>query len=421
MADPELVNPVPVDEVPGWASAMATTFLREPDGPEAARRIDVLTRCWEPARAWGARDRGRWVATLRTEERTLSVPGAGEGTGEVQVDALTNVTVSATHRRRGLMSRMLAGSLGTARERGDALSILIAAEWPIYGRFGYAPATLSASYVLRTGRPGASVAGDPARVRQVERDAFADLAPAVHAAARRRHAGQIDRGAIWWNRMFGRDGYAPLDELPHNWFVHEGDDGPDGLLAWKGDGQWGLMPPFAKLSVWELWSATDTAYRNLWAYLSGIDVTEEIVLRNRPVHEPARWLLTDARTLVMSEQVDFLWLRLLDVPGALTARRYAVPGEVVLEVIDDADGTPGGCAGGRYLLRAGDDEVACDRTQRSAEVTMTQRALASIYLGGFRLRELVACGAAREEATGAIARADLMFSTPLPPWNGTWF
>ncbi len=118
MADPELVNPVPVDEVPGWASAMATTFLREPDGPEAARRIDVLTRCWEPARAWGARDEGRWVATLRTEQRTLSVPGAGEGTGEVQVDALTNVTVSATHRRRGLMSRMLAGSLGRPASAG---------------------------------------------------------------------------------------------------------------------------------------------------------------------------------------------------------------------------------------------------------------------------------------------------------------
>jgi len=41
------------------------------------------------------------------------------------------------------MSRMLVSSLRAAWERGDALSILIAAEWPIYGRFGYAPATLS--------------------------------------------------------------------------------------------------------------------------------------------------------------------------------------------------------------------------------------------------------------------------------------
>ncbi len=104
----------------------------------------MLTRSWDPARAWGVRDRGQWVATLRTEERALSVPGMGDETGDLRVDALTNVTVSATHRRRGLMSRMLGGSLRTARERGDAISILIAAEWPIYCRSGYAPATLSA-------------------------------------------------------------------------------------------------------------------------------------------------------------------------------------------------------------------------------------------------------------------------------------
>jgi predicted acetyltransferase len=78
-----------------------------------------------------------------TEARALSVPGVGAETADVRVDALTNVTVAGTHRRRGLMSRMVGGSLRAASERGDAISTLIAAEWPIYGRFGYAPATLS--------------------------------------------------------------------------------------------------------------------------------------------------------------------------------------------------------------------------------------------------------------------------------------
>ena len=54
-------------------------------------------------------------------------------------------------------------------------------------------------------------------------------------------------------------------------------------------------------------------------------------------------------------------------------------------------------------------------------IACRQRALASIYLGGFRLRELLLSGVATERTPGALARVDLMFSTPLPPWNATWF
>jgi predicted acetyltransferase len=416
---PELVNPVPAEETPAWVRAMITTFLEDPNSPRAAQQADVLTRIWDPARAWGVRDRGRWVATLRTEERSLSVPGVDDGTNDVRVDALTNVTVAATHRRQGLMSRMLGGSLAAARARGDAISVLIAAEWPIYGRFGYAPATLSANYVLHRSRPGANCPGDPTRVRQVEREEFGDVAPAVYSAARRQQAGQIDRDRGWWDRTLGREGYAPPDKLPYNWFVHEGDDGPDGLLSWKATGVgFDLIPPLATIEVGHLASASDTAYRNLWAYLSGIDATDQISLANRSVDEPVRWLLRDARTLVMTQHVDFLWLRLLDVPSALAARRYAVPDDVVLEVIDD---DAGGFASGRYRLSAHGGEVECRRTDQDADLEITQRALASIYLGGFRLRELLPSGVASEHTAGALARLDLMFSTPLAPWNATWF
>jgi predicted acetyltransferase len=418
-AAPELVNPVSVEDVPGWVRTMASTFLDDPDGPGTARRIDLLTRGWDPTRAWGVRDGGRWVATLRTETRSLSVPGLGDGTRELPVDAVTNVTVAGTHRRLGLMRRMLDGSLEAARERGDAVSILIAAEWPIYGRFGYAPATLSADYTLHRARAGATCPGDLSRVRQVERDEFGELAPAVYAAVHARRAGQIDRDARWWNRFLGRDGYAPSEALPPNWLVHEGDDGPDGLLSWKAHGQFGLIPPLATVEVGDLATASDTAYQDLWSYLTGIDGIDRVNLSVRPVDEPVRWLLGDARTLVMTQQVDLLWLRILDVAAALAARRYAVPGEVVLEVSDDEGAD--GFASGRYRLSVNGDQVECQRTDQPPDLDITQRALASIYLGGFRLRELLLSGVTREHTKGALERADLMFSTPLPPWNATWF
>lgn len=397
---------------------MVATFLGDPDSVGARRRVDVLTRLWDPARAWGARDRGRWVATLRTETRLLSLPGGAGSTVDLPVDAVTNVTVSATHRRRGLMSRMLEGSMAAARDRGDAVSILIAAEWPIYGRFGYAPSTVAADYLFRRSRRGARCSGDLHRVREVDRDEFGVTAPGVFAAARRRQPGQIDRDTDWWNRLLGRDGHAPSDGLPHNWLVHDGHAGPDGLLAWKATGDFGLNPPLGTADVWDLTAATDAAYQDLWAYLSGLDLVDDIRISNRPVDEPVRWALDDGRALVMTQHVDFTWLRVLDVPAALSARRYAVPGELVLEVIDEDVGR---FAAGRYRLSAGDDGVECTRTTAEPDVEITQRALASIYLGGFHVSEMRLAGGARERTPGALTRLDMMFSTPHAPWNATWF
>jgi predicted acetyltransferase len=417
-SQPELVNPIPLEDVDGWARAMASTFLSNPDGPETERRIEMMRRGWEPGRAWGVKDGARWVATLRSETRNLSIPASGGATRDLHVDALTNVTVAATHRRRGLMRQMLADSLRAAQARGDALSVLVAAEWPIYGRFGYAPALYSADYVLHRRRAGASLNGDMGRVRQVERAEFGDVAHAVFAAARRERAGQMDRSQRWWNRVLGRDGYAPSEGLPHNWVVHDGDDGPDGLLAWKAGGDFGLIPPLGHIDVWNLTTVGDAAYRDLWSYLTGIDAVDQIRLRDRPIDEPVRWLLGDARTLELSQQVDFVWVRLLDVPAALAARRYTVPGEIVLDVSDE-DGD--GFAAGRYRLGADGDQVECGATDAAADLEITQRALASTYLGGVRLGELRLSGGVRERTPGSLALGDLMFSTALPPWNATWF
>ncbi len=414
----ELVHPVPVEELPAWQRSMATSFLRDPDSPGLAHWLEPMRRRWVPERAWGARAAGRWVATLRTEPRGLTVPGIGTATREISAEAITNVTVAASHRRRGLMRAMLGDALSAARERGDAVSILIAAEWPIYDRFGYGPAAFTADYVLRRARPGSTPAGDPSRVREVEREEFAAAAPAVFEAARAQRAGQVQRPERWWEDALGAGGRPPMPDLPHHWFLHEGEDGPDGLLAWTAGGLWSLLPPFPHVDVWLLASATAAAYENLWSYLGSLDVVEEVRLPMRPVDEPVRWRLRDGRTLVSGEVVDFLWLRMLDVPAALAARRYGAGGELVLEVLDESGL---GFASGRFLLAADGDEVSCEPTTRAAELVLSERALASIFLGGVRPGALAAAGALREEAPGALTRAGAMFATPLAPWNQTWF
>jgi predicted acetyltransferase len=188
------------------------------------------------------------------------------------------------------------------------------------------------------------------------------------------------------------------------------------LLAWHVTRDFELTGEMGAVTVPHFVAATEDAYRELWGYLAGIDVVDEIHLDDRPVDEPIRWQLPDARALDYKHTFDFLWLRLLDVPAALSARTYAVPGRLVLEVVDT---DLGGYGAGRFVLDADETGAVCEATDSEPDLRINQRALASAFLGGYRMHQM---GHLIEELTpGALHCADLMFSTPLPPWNQTGF
>jgi predicted acetyltransferase len=410
----EIVHPVPVDEIVPWFTSMVTTFLEDPVDI-AAHSVSRIPS-WDPARAWGARADGRWVATLRTVPHRLTIPGTTE---ELAADALTNVTVSATHRRRGLLRTMLTESLAEAAQRGDSVSILVAAEWPIYGRYGYAAAVNGAHYTVSTRQPGAILGTGPTgTVRQVEPDELGKFAPDIFIAARKLRAGNIDRTQEWWNRTLGLNGVARTNKKAVVHIVHEGDRGVDGYLSWSSTGEWDLAGELGQVTVSEFTAADDQAYLSLWHYLLGIDVVDRVHLRDRPVDEPLQWLLGDGRAIRLTHRGDRVWLRLLDVETALSARRYAVSDELVIDVVDD-DGA--GYAAGTYALHGTPDGAQCTRTTRTADLRLTQRALASSYLGGFSLAQQFVAGQVEELGANAVRRMDAMLSTPLAPWCATGF
>ncbi|MGH8861911.1 MAG: GNAT family N-acetyltransferase, partial [Jatrophihabitantaceae bacterium] len=344
---------------------------------------------------------------------------ADGSTNVIAADALTAVTVAATHRRRGVLTSMLSDSLREAKDAGYPVAVLIAAEWRIYGRFGYAPATRCADYVYYPRRAGAALASAGSGfVRQVSTDELAKYAEEIYDRARQLQPGGVDRKGTWWTRRLGVGGYQPIPDYRGHWLMHESDEGPDGLLCWKPDRDMSLNGTLGSIKVLDLAAATPDAYRNLWAYLSGLDVIEEIQLTDRPVDEPARWLIADGRALHQTDLIDDLWLRLLDVPAAMEARGYAAAGRLVIDVVDD-DGA--GYGAGRYLLDADEEGARCMVTTGSADVTLPQRMLASAYLGDMSLRALAVAGGIDEHTPGALARLDAMLATPRPPYNGTGF
>jgi predicted acetyltransferase len=418
MPDVVIRHPLPEEHVSGFARCLATALLRDETAESAAVRAENMQRYWPRLRTWGALAENRVVATLATEARTISVPAPGGGTTLLEADALTGVSVAGTHRRRGLLTRMLTASLAEARERGDAISILIAAEWPIYGRFGYAPAADSADYSLF---PRRRLATTPkcGTVREIDKSEAVDIGRRTFDAQRGLWPGQVDRSGPWWPAHLHSEGYRSAGPDPNRtWVVADGPDGPEGLLSWSVVRSDWNDPRGMAIEVGNLVAGSWPAYRALWGYVSALDLVEEILLPVRPIDEPARWLLGDGRALEQRVREDAVWVRLLDVPAALTARGYGCADRLVLEIVDPA---PGRYADGTVLLETDGSQASCAATTQSPDLRLSQRALASAYLGGHSLAELSVAGEIEELTAGTLRRADAMFSVPRRPWNPTGF
>jgi predicted acetyltransferase len=403
------------EELLEWVRTTLVVFHvdRPPDG-EAAYRRDVL-----------AQDLGRTLAAVDDEQRIagtlfsypaeLALPG---GTC-LTADALTSVTVLPTHRRRGLLTRMLEADLRAARDRGEAASILIAAEYPIYGRFGFGPATRAATYTIDTA--AADFCRTPVgSVDMLPAAQLREVAPRIFDHIRRGRPGQIDRHPSSWDARLGLiDAPWAASEHPVRCAVFNDTAGDiQGYLIYRAEGRWDRRLPRAKLEVVELMSLTPDAYVGLWRYCCEMDLVSQVSAGMRPTDEPLPWLLHNPRAALPSTQSsDLLWLRPLDVPATLAARRYASSARrLVLEVSD-----PLNLCGGRFALEGGPDGAACRATTESADLSMSMAALGSLLLGGVSLHVLAQAGLIDEQRAGALALGENLFNWPVAPWCSTFF
>jgi predicted acetyltransferase len=395
-------------EVGAWDDAMRVGFLTHPtEGAAEARRPDL-----ELGRCWAAFDGPRVVATLRTFATDLTVPG-GEA---VPTAALTNVTVTSTHRRRGLLTRMIEPDLRNARERGEPLGALIASEYPIYGRFGYGPAVEHATYTVAARR--VTFLDPPSGVVElVDTGTFRKEAPAVFERHRARQVGELRRTDRFWDKWLGLVPTPGWEHKPmFQALVLDGDGNPSGYVAYRTDETWDQRVANVTLDVLELVAVDDEAEARLWAYCCSVDWVTTVKAADRSVADPLPWRLVDARAARLAERNDFVWVRVLDTPVALTARRYLTGGSVVLEVVDRL-----GLAGGRYLLDGGPDGATCAPTTRAPGLTVPVDVLGAAYLGGHTLGTLAAAGRLDVHDAAALATADAMFRSPVVPWCTTWF
>jgi predicted acetyltransferase len=405
------VRPITEAEVPAWCTAMNTGFLNPAGAIDAdARRPGLILD-----RTWGGFDGDRIVSTLRSFPTDMTVPGGRT----VPVSALTAVTTTATHRRRGLAAQMVTADLEASKERGETASILIAAEYGIYGRFGYGPATEHQNWTVDT--IGARLRKVPrGSVEFADRDTARAAAPAVFDRHRLRRPGEILRTDRFWDIDFGilRFPSWPVSKPGFDVLARDPAGEVIGVARYTYEERWERRLPQGTVNVSMFLASEPAGEALLWHHLIGLDMVSTLNVENRPTDDLLPWLLADPRLAQPAARADFLWIRPLDVATLLAARPYSVPVRLVIEVIDAA-----GLADGVFALDAGPDGATCvpGASSAAADLTLDVATLGSVYLGGHRVRALADADLVLEHTAGAVERADLAFRSPVPPWCSTWF
>jgi predicted acetyltransferase len=412
MGTPE-VRAVGDDEIEAFLAVDQVAFG---GGPMDAERVADYRTTVELDRTRAVFDGGRMVAASATLSLELTLPGATI----LPVAGVTLVGVLPTARRRGHLRRMMTSLLDDAVTRHEPLAALLSSESLLYGRFGYGLASTHASVEIES-RHAALLPSAPdggGRIELCEAEHAAKVLPGILDAARRLQPGDIGRPAGWWDALF-RDPEKRREGAGAQFYaVHESPSGEaDGYAVYRIRSDWQHGLHNGKVAAGEIVGVTPAAEADLWRFLFSLDLTEVVEAGVRPVDDPLRWMLVDPRRLRTTMVGDFLWVRLLDVAAALSARRYGVEGTLVLDVADDArPGTPG-----RYRLDGGPDGAACGRTTDEVDLALGVEELGAVYLGGVAASTLAAAGRVTELRPGALRRADAMLASSPRPFTRTAF
>ncbi len=362
-------------------------------------------------RTLGAFDGPDLIGTTGAYSLTVTVPG-----GSLPMAGVTQVSVLPTHRRRGVLTQMMRRQLDDVWERGELLAGLWASESSIYRRFGYGIASQCAAIEIERSRTAFSGSHQPAgRVWLEEKEAALEQVPVVYDRIVETRPGMLLRTKAWWNRLTADLEHWREGATPMFFALHDSGEGVDGYLTYRVKQDWSSGFPSGTVKVREAMATSAPAYADLWQYCFGIDLIGKIEAWPRPVDDPLQFILAEPRRLNM-RVADALWIRLVDLPAALAARRYARAERIVFEVSDPF------CPWneGRYELDGGPEGATCRTTRRDSDVALDARDLGAAYLGGTSLRALGRAGTL-DGSPDALRRADEMFTWDPPPFCANVF
>ncbi|MFS8102417.1 GNAT family N-acetyltransferase [Lentzea alba] len=389
------------DDLATFVETFHAALGRFPEAPADA------TGVWwagiEAHRGLLATQDGRPIGTATSCSFELTLPGGVV----VPAPGVTCVGVLPTHRRQGVLTAMSRRQLADLRDQGEFLAVLLASEATIYGRFGYGIATYSHRLTVQRHQAAFRTnTADTGSIELLTRPGATEVLEKIYDRYRRAQPGAVSRPHRWWERGAGQPPIAPADRYVA---VHRSSDGlPDGYATYALDN--------GTLTVDETIATNDSAFTALARFVLSHDLVTQVVFKHFPPEHPLRWQFADFNAGVLGPHMDWLWVRLLDIPRALTARGWFTDGELVLDVDDPFLGEHN-----RYLLTIHNGHAECVPTDREPDLSLDVRDLGSIYLGGTTPSTLVRAGHIKAHNGNSATRADAIFRAERPPHCLHWF
>ncbi|RZU61214.1 GNAT family N-acetyltransferase [Zhihengliuella halotolerans] len=410
-----------------WIRACEQGFYgQDPDEASIGRSLEskrargsVLTGVYDDAQAPPSLTAVWPVATFEefAGEITLA-PGRS-----LPAHLISGVTVRATHRRRGILRRMMTESLDRAQQAGRPIAALTVSEGSIYGRFGFSPAAFAQTVRVAV-RDGLGLRADVRRtlessglrvvaVHPRDMEAIHDaVVVSFHSAT----PGSIDRLYGDRQRVTGRwggDEGGPVKDL-RAYACLAGDGTPLGFATAKFSG-WKDDP--RRLEITDLMAADPKAELALWEHLGAHDLVGELTWGGARTDDALSWALANPRDLRTEKRTDSLWVRVLDVPAVLEARSYAGQGTFRIEVSD-----PQGRIEGAWRVDVADGAAAVRADEAPAPDTVSTDAetLASLVTGAIEPWQAAGLGRLRgDETVLELVRA--LWTNEVRPLSATFF
>ena len=394
------------DELGAFLETTEAAFGEEAhaDDLESGHRIFESDRCLYVAEG------DAMVGTAGAFTFSMSVPG-----GDLPTAGVTLVGVLPSHRRRGILTKMMQEQLRDIHKRGEPLAALWASEGTIYGRFGYGVATLQGGIDIERDRASfRDDRGPQGRIRLVRVEEALKLFDPIYEQVRRGRPGMYSRSEDFWevhtlyDQPHVRRGAGPLFCA-----VHEMSGRPDAYAFYRVNQRWNGLPA-SQLIVREALGVDPIATREIWRFLFGIDLIDRVQARSLPIDHPLYLMLQEPRRLRQTIG-DALWVRVVDVEAALKSRSFAAADRVVISLEDPL--CPWNT--GSWILDTTGSNTTVSRTDEGAGVVLTPSDLSAIYLGGFTGAQLARAG--RVEPSDSLERLDGMFRTDVAPYcSGTF-
>ena len=390
------------EEIPAFRHRINRAFGGDAsDDPEAVQRFREQV---DLDRTYAGFDGDEMVATGATFTFDVSLPGGRQ----TPMGGLTMVSVMPTHRRRGLLNRIMDAHFADCQRRGEAVAGLWASESSIYGRYGFGDAApvLQVKYDARL----AGVPEAPDTVRIVDEAEARRVLPDLYAAVFAGRPGRIGRSEAWWEHRHFRD--------PEEWrqgatarryvVAYRGGE-PVGYTVFRQREKWENGLALGEIIVGEVIGVDADARLSVWSLVSSVDLFPNVKSGDVPVDFELPFQVANPRA-IQRRLEDGMYLRVLDVPAAMSARGYEATGSLAFEVKD-----PLGFAQGTYLLDVAEDgSASCRPTDDGPDVVLDVATLSRLYLGSDQAGPLSRTGAIGGDAAAVAGFGDLMRTSVAP-------